>query len=90
MGDQPCKVIPNPLDTGAFAPVDQAEARSMLGLPEDRKLLLFGALDATSDPRKGYDLLVDAIMAFERNHNSANIEVMVFGAQKGREIPGVS
>lgn len=89
MGDQTCTVIANPLDTEAFAPVDQAEARRMLGLPGDRKLILFGALGATSDERKGYDLLVAALQAFERNHGGANINVLVFGGQSSGDIPGV-
>lgn len=89
MGDQPCTVIPNPLDTEAFAPVDRVEARRMLGLPTDKKLILFGALGATSDKRKGYDLLIEALRAFERSHGSTGVEVLVFGGQTRGEIPGV-
>lgn len=89
MGHQPCEVIHNPLDTEAFAPIDRAVAREFLGLPQDRKLILFGALGATSDKRKGYDLLVEALRAFERDHDPGGVEVMVFGGQNGGEIPGV-
>ena len=32
MGNQPCTVIPNPLDTEAFAPVDRNEDSLMIGL----------------------------------------------------------
>lgn len=89
MRGQPCTVIPNPLDTEAFAPVDRAAARRMLGLPEDRKYLLFGALGAMSDMRKGYDLLIEALQAFERNHDGDGVEVLVFGGQNSGEIPGL-
>lgn len=89
MGHQPCEVIHNPLDTEAFAPIDRAVARELLGLPQNRKLILFGALGATSDKRKGYDLLVEALRIFESEHDPGGVEVMVFGGQTGGEIPGV-
>jgi glycosyltransferase involved in cell wall biosynthesis len=89
MGNQPCSVIPNPLDTHVFAPVDQAVARRILGLPQDRKLILFGAIGATSDLRKGYDLLVSALQALEQNHPDTQAEVMVFGGPRAGEIATV-
>ncbi|MCB1356419.1 MAG: glycosyltransferase [Maritimibacter sp.] len=89
MKHQPCEIIHNPLDTGAFAPVDRSVARKLLGLPQDRKLILFGALGATSDKRKGYDLLVEALRAFERDHDPDGVEVMVFGGQNSGAIPGI-
>lgn len=90
MGDRPCEVIANPLDTAGFAPVDRTEARRMLGLPLDRKLLLFGALGATSDRRKGYDLLVAALKQFEQRHDSGpDTDIVVFGGDRTGEISGL-
>ena len=89
MGGQSCDVIHNPLDTAAFAPIDRNEARGLLGLPLDRKLILFGALGATSDLRKGYDLLVEAIREFERLDGKSNAEVLVFGGPRAGELPGI-
>lgn len=51
--------IPNPIDSDIFCPGDKIEARTGLGLPTDRKLILFGALIA-SDKRKGVDYLIEA------------------------------
>lgn len=90
-GSQPCAVIHNPLNTDAFAPVDKAEARRMLGLPLDKKLILFGALGATTDLRKGYDLLVSALQQLEHNFAvGQNIEVIVFGERRTGKIPGIT
>ncbi len=38
-----CRVIPNGVDLGTFAPGDSAEARKTLGLPRDDLILLFAA-----------------------------------------------
>ena len=54
-------VIPNPIDTHFFTPGDQQEARLRLGLPTDKKLILFGAANAT-DKRKGIDYLREALL----------------------------
>lgn len=44
--------IPNPIDTHLYTPTDQEAARAELGLPKERKILLFVAYKAT-DPIKG-------------------------------------
>ena len=90
MAHQTCSVIANPLDTETFAPIEKQVARRILGLPEDKKLILFGALGATSDRRKGYDLLIEALQALERNHDVADVDVAVFGGLTRGDIPGVS
>lgn len=90
MGSQPCEVIHNPIDTVTFGPVNQAEARRILGLPANKKLILFGALGATSDLRKGYDLLMVALQKLERDYSfNQDAEIVVFGGRKTDKLPGV-
>lgn len=54
------EVIPNGLDTKTFKPLDRQIARERLGIPSDKPVVLFGAQSMT-DPRKGWDLLCDAL-----------------------------
>ena len=56
----PVRVIPNGLDTEAFAPRDKASARATLGVPADAAVVLFVA-EATDVRRKGFAYLVDAL-----------------------------
>ena len=56
---QRCTHLPNPIDPALFSPGDQREARRRLGLPERGLVVLAGA-DSLRDPRKGFDLLVEA------------------------------
>ena len=71
--------IPNPIDTTRFFPLENHNHRIQFSLPEDKLLILFGALNVT-DKRKGIDYLLQAleILALERK----DIELVVFGQVK--------
>ena len=56
-----CVNIPNPIDTDIFDVQDRGIVRKLLGLPMDKKLILFGAENADSDRRKGYRELLAAL-----------------------------
>ncbi|AFY71866.1 glycosyl transferase group 1 [Thalassoporum mexicanum PCC 7367] len=58
----PIHHIPYGIDTNAYRPIDQSQCRSVLGVPEHKKILLFGA-HSLSEPRKGGDLLIAALQA---------------------------
>jgi len=77
MGDWPVTVIPNPIDTDLWQPVDKGLARQLLGLPQDVPLLLFGAGGGTGDPRKGFDLLTAALDHLRGEIDG--LELAVFG-----------
>ena len=91
MGHQPVSVIANPLDCDSYRPLEQSAARELLGLPENKKLILFGAFGAESDSRKGFDLLVSALKRFEESgRNNHEVELMIFGNHEEQEIEGVA
>ena len=48
----PVEVVPNPIDTVRWQPIDQHLARQLLGLPQDCHLLLFGAIGGGSSHHK--------------------------------------
>jgi glycosyltransferase involved in cell wall biosynthesis len=77
----PVTVIPNPIDTGAWRPTDRQAARRRLDLSPDAKILLFGALGGDEDPRKGFDLLRDALRLLQGR--IAGLELVVFGQLAG-------
>lgn len=73
--------IPNPIDTNVFKPLDTKHARSLWNLPTDKKLVLFGAMSATSDVNKGFRELVQSLDLL----NDENIEFVVFGSSEPKE-----
>jgi glycosyltransferase involved in cell wall biosynthesis len=56
----PSVTIPNGVDTEVFEPLDPAVCRDVLGLPPNRRVLMFAAI-RLEDHRKGGDLLVAAL-----------------------------
>ncbi|MFB2771542.1 glycosyltransferase family 4 protein [Pelatocladus sp. BLCC-F211] len=52
--------IPNGIDTQAYQPLEQEQCRSVLDIPVNKKVLMFGA-DNLTDSRKGGDLLLKAL-----------------------------
>ena len=67
LANQPVSVIPNPISTSLFHPMDRTEARQKLGLPTEGKLILFGSVKLT-DKRKGIDYMVKACQLLAEQH----------------------
>jgi len=85
MADWPITVIAYPIDLQVWAPFDQLQARSLLNLPLDRPLVLFGADRGTRDPRKGADLLLQALQLLHTKVAGTaleQLELVVFGQSR--------
>ena len=69
--------LPNPIDRKLFKPKNGQELRNLFGLPQDKKIILFGAVAATSDLRKGFKQFSMALNCLPKDY-----EVAVFGASE--------
>lgn len=69
--------IPNAVSENLFVNIQKREARKKLGLRKDKIYILFGAMAATNDKNKGFDLLLDSLQFLQNNKN--DIELIVFG-----------
>lgn len=69
-------VVPTCLDTNVFRPVNKAEARKKLNLPEDGKKHILFVAEKPGDVRKGMNLLLSALNKLK---NRANIRVLIVG-----------
>lgn len=81
--DSSVTVIPYGLDLDVFRPIGRSLARQLLGLPTDRNLLLFAAVNPTSDPRKGFGHLRTALNDFAGTPLGAKTSVVIAGARGG-------
>jgi glycosyltransferase involved in cell wall biosynthesis len=80
------RTIPYGIDTDVFAPFPQDAARKVLGLPRDKRLVLFGAYAALADPRKGAHLLGQALEHLAAQ-GDGDVELAVFGSPAPQENP---
>lgn len=74
--------IPNPIDTAVFDLFDKIQARQLLSLAANKKIVLFGAMNATSDYRKGYNQLIQALDLI-----SDDYELVIFGSSEPLQAP---
>ena len=65
--DQHIVNIPNAIDMRLFRPQDKLQARQILSLPANRRIILFVSQRVT-DPRKGISYFVDAISQMVDKH----------------------
>jgi glycosyltransferase involved in cell wall biosynthesis len=75
--------LPNPIDQNEFFVVDQNFARQLFNLPLDKKLILFGAMGATADQRKGFQQLSEALALLNDDY-----ELVVFGSEAPKTAQG--
>lgn len=78
--DKPVEIVSNTLDLETYKPRDAAFCRDLLGLPQDKKIILFGAVSATSDTRKGFDHLQKALKILSTREDPNKYLALVFGA----------
>ncbi|PWV65632.1 glycosyltransferase [Plasticicumulans acidivorans] len=83
--NQRIHVVSNGLDTEIFRPLDKLLCRKKWNLPADKKLILFGAASSTSDPRKGFNYLRDALNEIASKGLKNKIEAVVFGSKEKPE-----
>ncbi len=83
------EVIPNSLDTAKYKPVNRQVARQILGLPQDKRLVLFGAMKATSDPRKGFHLLQSALQSLSKTGWKEQLSLVIIGASQPSHPPNL-
>lgn len=74
-------VIPNSIDTQSFKPICKQTAREILNLPQNKKIILFGANGGKSDKYKGWDYLVSAISQIDRD----DVIIALFGGNISEE-----
>ena len=73
----PIHHIPNGIDTDAYQSLDRHLCKAVLDIPQDKRVLLFGA-DSLKDRRKGGDLLFNALQQLPQSLK-AEVLLLTFG-----------
>lgn len=82
-GPLPVASIPNPIDTVVFSPLEKTVAKRKLGLPPDKKLILFAAAKVSA-AGKGFTYFEKALHFLRQQlTDPESVELLIFG--KGDE-----
>jgi len=80
--EYPVNVIANGLDPEVYKPLNRRLVRESLNLPQNKQLVLFGAMQGTDDRWKGFPLLVPALQSLSKSGWQDKIELLVFGSSQ--------
>ena len=78
------EVIPNGINTHVYKPIDRDFARTLLNLPKEKVLILFGSANL-NDRRKGWKYLKQALESLSCTGWREKIELVVFGSNHSGE-----
>lgn len=83
-GNWPVSVIPNPLDIEVFRPLSRSFARSLLKLPQNKKIILIGAFGSVLNKNKGFDLFQESLKYLNQDESidKRDLMIVVFGQSK--------
>ncbi|HEY9770413.1 MAG TPA: glycosyltransferase family 4 protein [Coleofasciculaceae cyanobacterium] len=73
----PIHHVPYGIDTEAYQPIDSEKCRYILNIPNNKKVLMFGA-ENISDSRKGGDLLTEALTKLPESLKAETV-LLTFG-----------
>lgn len=79
LGKFPVTVIPNGLDCNIYTLGDRLLARDKIGLSHKSKVILFGAVNPTSDVNKGFNKLKESLSFLEESGRN-EVVLAVFGS----------
>lgn len=85
--NHPVEVIQNGIDLNIFRPIDRKITRSILNFPPRKKLILFIAINADSDERKGFQYLLPSIQAYAKTPSGQSSELIIVGASRPLNQP---
>jgi glycosyltransferase involved in cell wall biosynthesis len=75
----PIHRIPHGVDTEIYRPLDPQKCKSLLGIPIDKKVLMFMSIN-TADYRKGGDLLIKALKDLPESLKSETV-LLILGSK---------
>ncbi|MDD2541684.1 MAG: glycosyltransferase family 4 protein [Desulfuromonadaceae bacterium] len=80
-------VIPNGIDIKRFSPRNKRLCRDILSLPQNKKIILCGGINCRSDRRKGFDLLLSALLQLKAT--VSDVELVIIGESQPDTVPEV-
>jgi glycosyltransferase involved in cell wall biosynthesis len=81
------EVIPHGTDLNLFKPIEKNSAREILSLDKNKRYVLFGSMNGTSDKRKGFQYLEPALKRLSLMPGHEDLALLVFGGSEPDNPP---
>ncbi|MBN1416362.1 MAG: glycosyltransferase family 4 protein [Bacteroidales bacterium] len=81
------EVIHNAVNEETFKPLPKNLAREIFNLRQDKKIILFGGINAVKTSYKGFNFLIQALNKLKLNGFGNNHELVVFGSTRPADAP---
>jgi glycosyltransferase involved in cell wall biosynthesis len=88
-GHSRIEVIPNGLDLKRYMPHDKKQVRKLFNLPEDKKIILCGAINNLAADFKGFHYLIPALKIAAESGWQNKAELVVLGSSEPTNAPDV-
>lgn len=82
--DHKVSVIPYPIDTDVWRPIEPDQARDSLGLSVSKPLLVYAAMGGAREKIKGFDLLLKALASPAVRDIGEALQVVVLGQDRSQ------
>src|SRR5262249_6681530 len=94
LGALPIHQIPNGVDTEMYQPLDRTQCRALLGIPVEKRVLLFSAMRVNVSSfegfRKGGDLLVKALQSLPASLKAETVLLLLGdGGEATMDVAGI-
>lgn len=89
MKNWPIDTIPLPINISTWSPLEKSFARKKLNLPQNSKLIIFGAIGGKRDDRKGFKLLEKALGYLKNFNQNDDVNLIIFGGTKKDIYPRI-
>ena len=80
------EIIHVPLKIDLWKIIDKIDSRNLLNIPEDNKVIVFGAVNGLTDELKGYANLEKSVLLASQAMSEDNFTLLVFGDPDIKEI----
>jgi glycosyltransferase involved in cell wall biosynthesis len=84
------EVIPNGVDHHLFKPLNRSLSRQILGLPQEKKLILISSLFIDKGRHKGMNLFKAAVSQLGESDLTDKAQIMVIGASSQEQLSGLN
>ena len=86
LGNFEVSIIQHGLNTSVFSPIEKYYAKEALKINRNKKVVLYGAVNAKLNKLKGYHFLNEALIRLKEKYGKDYVQIVIFGEAEGGSV----